>query len=192
MRVAKVRGIASGGMILTGFGAVWCLLGLGNWTGRPGWAMAAGAVMGVVLLGGCVWRLVQVRGLRDDEDPVAAEAGKRAGKWFGIIFGVEGAVIGVCSAMLARYGLGEWIAVVAAGIVGLHFLPLARVFEVSLYYWTGALATLGAVSAVLIGDDAVRLLYVGLMMAGVLWGTVGILLVWLGRRSVGSHAAIGQ
>jgi hypothetical protein len=177
--------MAIGGMILTGFGAVWCLLGLGGWVGRPGWAMAAGGVVGVALLAGCGWRLWQARGLRDEDDPVAAAAGKRAGMWFGVIFGVEGAAIGVCSALLARHGLGEWIAVAAAGIVGLHFLPLARVFGVGLYYWTGGLATLGALGGALIADAGVRDLFVGLMMAGVLWGTVGILLMRLGGDAVG-------
>jgi hypothetical protein len=69
--------------------------------------------------------------------------------------------------------------------VGLHFLPLARVFGVGLYYWTGGLATLGALGGALIADAGVRDLFVGLMMAGVLWGTVGILLMRLGGDAVG-------
>ncbi len=38
------------------------------------------------------------------------------------------------SALLARLGLSIWIPIAVAVIVGLHFIPLARVFEVPLYY----------------------------------------------------------
>ena len=62
-------------------------------------------------------------------------------------------------------------------IVGVHFLPLAYLFEVPLYYWTGVLSVLGVLGCLLIQDVYTRLLWVGLVMAAVLWLTVVLLLL---------------
>jgi hypothetical protein len=87
------------------------------------------------------------------------------------------AVIWLCAALLARAGLSIWIPIAVAVIVGLHFIPLARVFEVPLYYWTGVLSVLGMVGCSLIGDAGMRLLCAGLTMAAVLWMSALLLLL---------------
>jgi hypothetical protein len=88
-------------------------------------------------------RLRGSRNILSIDDPVAAAKGKRAGMLFGIIFGLEGGLIWLCATLLAHVGLSIWIPIAVAVIVGLHFIPLARVFEVPLYYWTGVLSVLG-------------------------------------------------
>jgi hypothetical protein len=113
----------------------------------------------------------------DSTDPAAAAKGKRAGILFGIIFGLEGGLIALSSALLARSGHGDWIPVAAGMIVGLHFLPLAHVFEMPLYYGTGALSVLGILGCLLIHEVGLRLLGVALVMAGVLWLTTLLLLI---------------
>lgn len=175
--IAHVRGCLAGAAILTLFGAVWCLLALHFWAARPGWSIPAGCIATIALLGLCVGRLMALRHIPSIDDPVAAAKGKRAGMLFGIIFGAEGALIALCSTQLARFGQSIWIPVVAAIIVGLHFIPLARVFEVPLYYWTGALSVLGVVGCSLIRDVGARQLCAGLVMAAVLWLTAVVLLL---------------
>jgi hypothetical protein len=86
-------------------------------------------------------------------------------------------LIGICAMVLARLGLSIWIPVAAAVIVGLHFIPLARVFEVPLYYWTGLFSVLGVLGCSLIRDAGMRLLGTGLTMAAVLWLTAVLLLL---------------
>ena len=71
----------------------------------------------------------------------------------------------------------HWVPIAVAVIVALHFLPLARVFEVPLYYWTGALCVLGVLGCSLIRDAGTRLLCAGLIMAAVLWLTALLLLL---------------
>jgi hypothetical protein len=117
----------------------------------------------------------------ESHDPAAAAKGRRAAVIFGIIFGLEGGLIALSSALLAGSGLGDWIPVAVGLIVGLHFLPLAYVFEVPLYYWTGGLTVVGILGCLFIHAVGPRLLCVGLLMAGVLWLT---LLVLLQTRSV--------
>ena len=97
--------------------------------------------------------------------------------WFGIIFGAEGLLIWLCVMLLQHLGLSVWIPIAVALIVGVHFLPLAHVFEVPLYYWTGALSTLGVIACLLIPDMDKRVLSAALGMAAVLWATALMLLV---------------
>ncbi|MGB8886853.1 MAG: hypothetical protein WCC87_09015 [Candidatus Korobacteraceae bacterium] len=131
----------------------------------------------ILLLALCVMRLRALRNIPSIPDPVAAAKGKRAGMLFGIIFGIECALIWLCAMLLARLGLSIWIPIAVAVIVGLHFIPLARVFEVRLYYWTGALSVLGVLGCSLIHEAGTRLLWAGLTMAAVLWLTAVRLLL---------------
>lgn len=166
-----------GAAILTLFGGWWCIAALANWARRPDWSIPAASATTIVLLVLCVMRLVASKEIATIDDPVAAAKGKRAGRLFGIIFGIEGGLIALCSMQLASRGLGLWIPIAIAIIVGVHFLPLAYVFDLSLYYWTGALCVLGVLGCLLIRDIYTRLLGVGLMMAGVLWLSVVVLLL---------------
>jgi hypothetical protein len=175
--VAHVRGCIAGAAILTLFGSVWCILALASWTARPSWAIPAGCVATIALLWLCVLRLMALKDIPTVDDPAAAAKGKRAGMFFGIIFGAEGGLIALCAALLARVGLDIWVPIAAAVIVGLHFIPLARLFEVRLYYWTGAITVLGMLGCSLIRDAAMRQLCAGLVMSAVLWLTAVVVLL---------------
>jgi hypothetical protein len=174
--IAHIRGSIAGAAILTLFGAVWCLLALALWPAHPAWSIPAGSLAATVLLVLCAARLWALRKIPSIDDPVAAAKGKRDGILFGIIFGAEGALIGLCSTVLARIGQGIWIPIAVAVIVGLHFIPLARVFDVPLYYWTGALCVLGVLGCSLIRDAGARVLCAALTMSAVLWLTSILLL----------------
>lgn len=176
---AHIRGTSVGAAILTGFGALWCIAALANWAARPGWSIPGACLTTVVLLVLCVMRFVGSREIPSSgsDDPAAAAKGKRAGILFGIIFGIEAGVIALCATLLARHGQGVWIPIAIALIVGVHFLPLAHVFGVPLYYWTGAVCILGVLGCLLIRDAYTRLLWVGLVMAAVLWLTAVLLLL---------------
>ncbi len=175
--VAHARGVIAGAAILTLFGAVWCILALALWHAHPIWSIPAGIVVAIVLITLCLQRLISWRKIPSIDDPIAAAKGKRAGMWFGIIFTAEGLLIGLAAGLLNHLGLGDWIPIAAAVIIGLHFLPLARLFEVPLYYWTGALSLLGMIASSLIPDSGTRTLCASLIMAAILWLTAALLLV---------------
>ena len=175
--IAHVRGTVAGAAIMTFFGSTWCIMALALWPAHPAWTILAASAVTAVLLAWCVQRFVALRGIRGVDDPVAAAKGKRAGMWFGIIFGVECLLICLSAILMVSLGLSIWIPIVVAVIVGLHFLPLARVFEVPLYYWTGALSVLGMLACSLIPDPGTRLLSAGLVMAAILWATALLLLL---------------
>ena len=175
--VAHVRGSVAGAAILTLFGSAWCIVALALWPAHPVWSIPAGSVATIVLLALCVMRITALRNIPSIDDPVAAAKGKRAGILFGIIFGAEGGLIWLCAMLLERLGLSVWIPIAVAVIVGLHFIPLAHVFEVPLYYWTGVLSVLGMLGCSLVRDAGTRLLCAGLTMAAVLWLTAVLLLL---------------
>ncbi len=174
---ARMRGIVGGAAILTLFGGLWSVLALALQPASPVWAIPAASATTLLLIVVCGLRWAASARMPESDDPAAAAKGKRAGMFFGIIFGVECGLIALVSAVLGSSGFGDWIPVAVALIVGLHFLPLARVFEVPLYYWTGGLSVLGVLGCLLIHAIGIRLLCVGLVMAAVLWSTAFLLLV---------------
>jgi len=174
--VEKVRGMIGGAIILTLFAAFWSIIALANWVARPSWTIPAAILATIALLAMSASRISATRGIESLDDPIAEAQGKRAGMLFGIIFSVEGVIIFLCSIVLANEHLEIWIPIGIALIVGVHFLPLARVFEVPLYYGTGVFCVLGVLGCALIGDPGLRLLSAGLTMAVVLWGSVILIL----------------
>jgi hypothetical protein len=174
---ARMRGIIGGAAILTLFGGFWFIVTLASQPSRPAWTIPAASATTFVLLVVCVLRWAATSKMADSHDPAAAAKGKRAGGVFGIIFGLEGGLIALVSTLLGRWRLGDWIPVAVALIVGVHFLPLASVFEMPLYYWTGGLSILGVLGCLRIHEVGPRLLCVGLVMGAVLWATTLLLLV---------------
>jgi hypothetical protein len=170
LTAAHVRGIAAGAFILSAFGGFWVLVPLLQWVGRPVWAVGAAAVALAILEVLAAARFFSARQLPKG-DAVAAARGKRIGMWFGIIFTLEGALIGLGAVLLSRNGLGVWIPSMAALVVGLHFLPLARLFGVPLYFWTGAGAVAVVVFTAFLPEASTRLLLLGLGMGAVLWAS---------------------
>jgi hypothetical protein len=126
----------------------------------------------------CVLRMLNAANLAEANDPgLAARAGRRMGRSFGIIFGIEGALIGAVAGALARAGRPLLIPVAIALIVGLHFFPLARVFQVPLYGLTGLFCIVSGLASLLVPDSRARLVALGFAMAAVLWISAAAVLV---------------
>ena len=139
------RGAAIGALVLTGFGGFWAIESVVHQSEAPAWEWVAVGVTGAVLASLCLLRMVRAANLAEAHDPgLAARAGRRMGMSFGIIFGIEGLLIGAAAAALAQAGRPLLIPVAIALIVGLHFFPLARVFRVPVYHLTGSLRRCGA------------------------------------------------
>jgi hypothetical protein len=173
---ANVRGAALGALVLTAFGSVWAVLPLASLETPQGLPIALVAVVAVVLMGLAIRRALTADSLPSPEDEEAAQQGRRAGMAFGVIFALEGATIGVGAVLLGKAGLSAWIPPFAAVVVGLHFLPLARVFRVRLYTWTGTATVVWALLCMAAPQPWLRLLALGLGMGAILFGTAAIVL----------------
>src|SRR5699024_1359442 len=135
-----VRGTAVGVLFMAFFGTMWAyvgIMGLHGW-GNP-WVLVASLIVGIALfIGGCLL-IFASRELTNQAPDVDGRYRKNIGIWFNIIFVAEGLAIVIAIAVCNRTGHTELIPLVIAMIVGIHFLPLAYLFQVKIYYFTGVL-----------------------------------------------------
>ncbi len=160
-------------MFLAFFGGAW--LAVWNYLAEPHRV----AVYGIAaVLAAALFLFARSRYRRYD----AAAAGqlqtpqlRRRNRWFHIINAGQWVLILVVANVLVNLGLGVWVIPSVVLIVGLHFLPLARLFDYRIHYLTGAAFILLAliVPRVAAGGpgDPVICLCAGLVLWGsALWG----------------------
>ena len=117
------RYLAIGALIYAGVSIIWMLIAyfVGNFSNGVVIGMAFALI--ILLIGAAVYTLQQAKEHPIPQDDAAL------GKWFGIIFSIEGIAIGIGSGILAVLGQELWIVPWVALVVGLHFLPLARLLK---------------------------------------------------------------
>lgn len=146
-----VQGVA-GGLVLMAFFTVlwgsWSLVGLPPTVGVPIIVVFALSAVAFAVEGIRLFRLARQFPAVDTTSRRAQT--KSTGARFGIIFGLEGVLIGAASGVLAAAGMSDYINPVIALIVGLHFIPLARVFERTIDYYIAAWVVLAAGTGVVL------------------------------------------
>jgi hypothetical protein len=152
-----LRGLAIGALVLTFFGAGWAVAPavlLTTSSGATAFALVVVALGAIALVVGCLALLRDAQRIPVDTSPEGLARGRamgrRLGIGFGVVFGSEALLIALASIILSANGLEDFIVPVVALIVGLHFLPLAWLFDVWSYYVTGALISLVAVITMLV------------------------------------------
>ncbi len=186
-----VRGVASGVLFMAFFGTLWATIGIGGLQGWGGpWLLILTLLIGLGLLLGGVSLLIASRRLPNTVAQDDAQEGRRIGIWFGIVFASEGILIAVASVICNAINRFDLFFPIMAIIVGLHFLPLASLFEVKPYYLVGTLLCLLAIITLLFVPRKVLLngqqitaqwVVLGFGAALILWA-VGLGLWLLGRR----------
>ncbi|WP_163103225.1 hypothetical protein [Peribacillus alkalitolerans] len=191
---AAVRGTASGVFFMAFFGTLWAytgIMGLQGW-GVP-WLLVATVIIGIALFIGGVSLIRASRELTNQVSKTDLRRGKRTRFWFNIIFAAEGLAIAITITVCNATRHTELIPVLIAIIVGVHFIPLAPLFQVRLYYFTGALLCLLAIitlmfvpAKVTLGEHQINtfMSVVGFGSALILWGT-GLSIWLMGRRLLG-------
>ena len=146
--------------MMSGFAAVWFAWGLSATPINRAWYTVPAAVSAMLIA-------VSLR-MRMAEKPAARRHARR------ILLGASGAewlAMGLTYPVLIQLGHPEFAECAIAGIVGLHFLPLAYFLPVRSYYVT-ACAIIGlALAGCAMPNDAGRLLIVGAGTAILLWLT---------------------
>lgn len=165
---AGVAGVAGGLILMAVFTTMW-----GTWA-FPGLPLVAGILVAVVFVAIAIVFLVNgialFRALRRFPRVGTAERmaqTRRFGLRFGIVFGIEGVLIGASGAILGATDNYLLINPVIALIVGAHFIPLARVFERTIDYYIAA----WVIAAALVG---IGLLLVGAVDPFVVWSIVSV------------------
>lgn len=141
---ATRRDLATNALVLGAAAFVW--FGWAQEGPPPGWSpiLAVGSGLGVVL---AVFSIVSMLRLKDGS-AMSTRAGRRT---YGIMVGVEllVAVAGVVALTLAGYE--EFISPWILAVVGLHFIPMARLFGIRLLAAAGVVLTVIAIAATIIG-----------------------------------------
>jgi hypothetical protein len=168
------KGRAIGALVCGAFGAVWMLEAV--YFG----GIAAPALLALIVLLAAalvVWpltRLVSFRHL-----PYSSAAGQSwasVSKAYWTLVAVEWLACAVAVNWLLhihRYDL--WPQLIGV-IVGLHFVPLAKIFKAPVYNWTGAVMTLGALASLAIPAGHVRNLVACGVSGYSLWATALVIL----------------
>jgi hypothetical protein len=126
--VATLIGRSKGAVILAFFGAAWMMAGLLE--SRRASELAISLVcLGALIIGGVALTQLRSRPRGSHASPFDLRA-------YGIINVIQWALIIATAAVLPAVGYRDWVAPVSIMVVGLHFLPLARMFD-KLYYATG-------------------------------------------------------
>lgn len=119
---ASRRVVANAATIEGFFAFMW--FGWGQ-EGPPAWASAVLGIGSVFAVLVAVAGIVLARRVRAEPAPLA---GPSEGRRYGVIVGTEFASIGVGAAILGATGHAEFIAAWVCFVVGVHFVPLDRVF----------------------------------------------------------------
>lgn len=131
------RGLAA--IISTGFGFIWLGWGFSGIRNLPP------AIWVVYFSVAAILMTFAVTAVRRGRKIMTAQGASRNVFWqqrrkaFGVVTLLE--VVGcIVVVILANvYQRPDWVAVGISLVVGLHFLPLGRIFEVVSYYWVGTL-----------------------------------------------------
>ncbi|HLZ61523.1 MAG TPA: hypothetical protein VKR06_31645 [Ktedonosporobacter sp.] len=188
---SAVRGVASGVLFMAFFSTLWASIGTGGLQGWGGtWPTILVLLIGIGLLLGGILLLRASRRLTDQVEEADARRWRRTGMWFGIVFATEGILIAVASVICNAIHRFDLFFPIMALIVGIHFLPLAALFQIKMYYLVGALLCLLAIITLLVVPESVRFggqqitaqwVVLGFGAALILWG-VGLRLLLLGKR----------
>jgi hypothetical protein len=147
----QLHGRANGAMIMTGFGALWLLLRLYAEQMLNAANAAYIAAVVLALASGAMYLHRQAsRWPRPPRNPALGRA-------FGWINAFEWIAVFAAWIILGRLHLDVYGVSATVGIVGLHFIPLARLFRYAPHYVTGALMTLwAAYSAIRVPADRMQ------------------------------------
>jgi hypothetical protein len=150
----QLKGGARAALICASFGSAWMYWAVVfSGSQSPVWFSIV-TVPAVVLT---LWAILRVRAFRHlASSPAELAHWMRFRKFFWIDFGIEWGLGSIAVFVLAHVGRSDLIPQAFGVIIGLHFLPLAKVFEAHLYYWTGAIMVIAAIGSLVIPRSDVR------------------------------------
>jgi ABC-type transport system involved in cytochrome c biogenesis permease subunit len=145
-----IRNIASGMLLMAFFTTVWSIIAENKIEGNDcGIVVIIFAVFSFVLVMYAIYLFSISKRFPKLSNGDQKLEGKKTGKKFGIIFGIEGVAIFIAVNILTNLHLESFVIPAIALIVGLHFYPLAAIFKrkVDYYFasWTCFIALSGVI-----------------------------------------------
>jgi hypothetical protein len=180
-----VVGRASGGLFMSLFGGLWIGLGTAQWLGTTGWVLA---MLGA---GALALACLRLKRLARPHMAVVDSAARRAvSRRFFYINLMQWGAIFVAAQVLASLKLQAWVLPAVMAIVGLHFLPLVRLFQYRAHLWTGLALLAWALIYPWLGGTAAPQSAVGPVGTGlILWLSV-VWVLWCQRGWFATPGAV--
>jgi hypothetical protein len=137
-------------------------------------------IVTVPALGLIVWAIILVRATRKLPSSAAeVDYWRAVRKFYWLDVGLEWGLIGVAVYALVQFGRFDLIPQALGVIVGLHYLPLGKIFRAQQYYWTGGVMVTVALGSLLIPRGQLRDI-VGCATVGLtLWVSCFAILCWI-------------
>ncbi|MGE7904868.1 DUF7010 family protein [Peribacillus sp. NPDC094092] len=150
------RGSGIGVIFMAVFGTLWASTGI---MGLQGWGFPyvdlAAITVGIIMVIGGISLIHASQKMPNQITENGARRLKRIGFMFNMVFIAEGLLIVIAIAICNLINQTDLIPGVIAIIVGIHFLPLASLFQIKVYYATGVLLCSLALITLLIVPDTV-------------------------------------
>jgi hypothetical protein len=166
--------MATGAAFMFGFGIIWLLIGLLRGRPSPAWLRLTLLCVGIALGAAIATLAARASSIPHNASSLTAQQvaiNREIGRHFYMIFGVELAAIFVAVVVLNAIHYPDYILCGIALIVGVHFVPLAALFRMPLYYATGSLGCAIGLVGFFLADDRLRQKVVGLSFGLLLWAT---------------------
>lgn len=133
---ALIDGVVLGLVLMAVFTTAWAANTLGTWPGALGTSLTAVAVAASAWFVVSAARLVRHRGRASAAaSPEELARQRRSGRAFGWVFTAEAVLIVAAANVLGRTGRPDLVLPVVALVVGLHFYPMARIFQRRIDTW---------------------------------------------------------
>ena len=137
------------------------------------------SILGVPALGLTAWAILRIRATRNLPSSAEESTHWRAvRKFYWLDVGLEWGLIGIAVFTLARFARFDLVPQTLGVIIGLHYLPLGKIFRAHQYYWTGGVMVTAALGSLLVHRGHIRDV-VGCLAVGLtLWATCFAILCW--------------
>ena len=183
----QLKGSARGALVCACFGSAWMYWAVvlsGHLT--PLWFSTV-TLPAVVLIALAILRVRAFRRLIPS--PAELAHWRRYRRFFWIDVGIEWGLGGASVFLLSRFGRADLIPQVFGVIIGLHFLPLVKIFRAPRLYWTGSIIAVGAVGSLLLPRGEVRNVAGCASIGLTLWATAVIILWRISSASESQSAS---
>ncbi|MGH9474000.1 MAG: hypothetical protein ACRD1M_14800 [Terriglobales bacterium] len=195
---ARLKGMGMAVLFLGLFGGLWMIAALN--TESLVWVLICALLPASLLALRGLGLLHTSRRVAATEPELTAEEREQRhvmGRYFALTFIAEFGAIAIAANVLESTNQSAWILAAIGFIVGVHFIPLARIFKYPLYYWTGGveIALCALIAWIMRGRLLLADPLFGLAMGLTLWLTVLVVLVqarWLAVRALAAEQAASE
>lgn len=163
------KGRAIGALVCGFFGSCWMLGAV--YFGEISNPLLLGA-LALLAVASVVWPIAQL--VRHRRLPYSTTGGSRwsdISKSYWTLVAIEWGACIVVSNWLSRIGRADLISQAVGLIVGVHFIPLAKIFRAPIYHWTAAAMVLGVAASFAVPAGDLRNIVASGICGLALWAT---------------------